>query len=370
MSIVTIITKKSLLLFFSLEVVMRFEKIISENYCGVDLHSRSMYVTVLDKTGTIRFRRNLTNDFTIFKNCMEPFLPNVAVGVESTYNWYWLADGCHEAGIPFYLGHAFYMKAITGGKKKNDKLDSQTIANLMRTNFFPLAYDYPREMRPVRDLLRRRNYFVALRAAGNAHIQTIFSQEGILNVKGADVKRKSTRRSLVEDLSDFDLGLSVECDLDFMESLDPIISKLEKRIRKQAKHHDRNAFDILQTTPGIGDIIALTILYEMHKIERFASVQQFSSYCRVVKCEKTSDGKPTGRGNQKIGNPYLKWAFNQIILRAQNDSALIKRYYNRLVSKHGSRKAMNLIGHKFAIAVYYMLKNGKAFDERRFLNLN
>jgi len=347
---------------------MNYAKIDAEYYCGIDLHARSMYVTVMDKAGKIHCRRNIINNFDIFLKSITTYLPNVAVGVESTYNWYWVADGCHQNNIPFYLGHALYMKAISGGKKKNDKLDSQTLAELMRCNFFPPAYAYPREMRPTRDLLRRRSYFVSLRSGANTHIQESFAQEAILDVNGWDVKNKKTRHSLTERMEDPVKQLTISCDIDLIGALDPIINSLEKKIRAQAKHHDAKSFSILQTTPGIGDILALTVLYEMHTIGRFPSVQDFSSYCRVVRCERTSNGKATGGGNAKIGNPYLKWAFNQIIIRAQSQSPLIKKYYDRLIHKHGVRKARGIMGHKFAVAIYYMLKNGEAFDEKRFLS--
>ncbi|MFX0141061.1 MAG: IS110 family transposase [Candidatus Hodarchaeota archaeon] len=346
---------------------MEFARIDTEYYCMTDLHSDSLYATVMDKSGKIHFRKRIENNFDSFKNYMTPFMDDLAVGVESTYNWYWLGDGCHDAGIPFYLGHALYMKAITGGKKKNDRLDSKIGADLMRTNFFPLAYAYPRQMRSARDLLRRRNYFVILRAALYSHILTIFAQEAVLDVCTEDLKKKPTRRQLIERVSDTDLQLSLECDLDSVDAFDPIINKLEKRIINQAKHHDHKMFALLETTPGIGDILALTFTYEIHKIDRFPSVQKFSSYSRVVRCDRSSNGKKTGGGNPNIGNPYLNWALHQIIVRAQKHSPLIRTYFQRLVSKHGPRKARSIIAHKFAVAIYYMLKNGEAFDEVKFV---
>ena len=346
---------------------MEFIQINAQYYCGIDLHGRRMFITIMDATGNIYFRQNMKNDFKTFLGFIKPYLPDIAVGVESTYNWYWLADGCHDAGIPFYLGHALYMKVISGSKKKSDRLDSKTIANLMRGNLFPPAYAYPREMRATRDLLRRRCYYVSLRAGANTHIQSTFSQEAILDIDGWDVKQKKSRLLLLDRLMDPDQQFTVQCDLELMTALDSIITAMEKRIREQAKHHDRNAVEILQTTPGIGDILALTVLYEIHRIDRFPTVQQFSSYSRVVRCERTSDGKLTGGGHQKIGNPYLKWAFQQIILKAQGQSPLIKRCYERLVAKHGPKKAKSIMGHKYAIAVYYMLKNGQAFDEVRLV---
>jgi transposase len=346
---------------------MVFAQINTKYYCGIDLHARSMFVTVMNKAGEILFRRDMPNDFKVFLKYMQPYLGSLAVGVESTYNWYWLADGCRQAKIPFYLGHALYMKAITGGKKKNDRIDSKTIADLMRSNMFPMAYAYPKEMRATRDLLRRRRRLVNLRAEAYTHIQLIFAQQGILDIAADDVKRKKTRHTLVEKFSQPDLKMTIESDLNVIEAFDPIIAKLERQILAQAKHHDRKAFELLQTVPGIGEMLALTILYEMHLVARFESPQQFSSYCRVVKCERTSSGKITGGGNQKIGNPYLKWALGEIIIHAQTFSPRLKRYYEQLQAKFGKGRAKSIIAHQFAVAIYFMLKNKTVFDEVRFV---
>ena len=126
---------------------MRYAKINADYFCGIDLHARTMYVCVMSKMGALVFQRNMKNDFKLLLQVLETHLSNIAIGVESTFNWYWLADGCHKAGIPFYLGHALYMKAIHGGKKKNDRIDSRMLAELMRCNLFPVAYAYPQEMR-------------------------------------------------------------------------------------------------------------------------------------------------------------------------------------------------------------------------------
>ena len=223
-------------------------------------------------------------------------------------------------------------------------------------------------MRATRDLLRRRHRYVAMRAACYTHIQNTFSQQGILDPMSDEVRRKSTRRQIPPRLTDPDLGISVDCDLDLVDSLDPIIHKIEKQVLAQAKHHDRNALSILMTTPGVGKLLALTILYEIHTITRFKSASNFSSYSRVVKVERESVGKKTKGGNQKIGNPHLKWAFSEIILVAQSCSPPIKKCYEKLKSKHELGKAKSIIAHKFAVAIYYMLKNGQAFDEKRFVS--
>ncbi len=116
-------------------------------------------------------------------------------------------------------------------------------------------------------------------------------------------------------------------------------------------------------------MLAMTILYEIHTVDRFKSASHLSSYARLVKVERTSVGKKTGGGNNKIGNPHLKWAFTEIIMVAQQYSEPIHKYYEKLKSKHGLGKAKTLIAHKFAVAVYHMLKNGQAFDEKRFAGM-
>ena len=167
---------------------MNYAQINQHYLCGIDLHANSMYFKILDREGQILYRRNMPNNFALFKQILTPFLPDIAVGVESTFNYYWLYDGCVEAGIPFYLGHAAYMKVIAGNKQKNDPLDAETIAHLMRSNLFPQAYPYPGKMRAVRDLLRRRHRLVRHRSEAYTHVQLLLRQQGICDFRGRDVK--------------------------------------------------------------------------------------------------------------------------------------------------------------------------------------
>ena len=104
---------------------MNYAQINHRYFCGVDLHANSLYLKILDCEYRILYRRNMPNNFAHFKQIPTPFLPDIAVGAESTFNYYWLYDGCLEAGIPFYLGHAAYMKAIAGNKQKNDPLGAE-----------------------------------------------------------------------------------------------------------------------------------------------------------------------------------------------------------------------------------------------------
>ena len=180
------------------------------------------------------------------------------------------------------------------------------------------------------------------------------------------VKDKKNRRDLTGQFNDQDIQDLIASDLDVIESLDPVIEQLEIKIKASALHHDPKSFSLLKTTPGIGDMIALIILYETHDIRRFPTPQRYSSYARVVKCDRTSAGKSIGSKNQKIGNPYLKWAFNSIIISAQQTSERIGKYYRRLESKYGRPRTRGRIAHQFAVSVYAMLKKQEPFSEDRF----
>jgi len=135
---------------------MRFYTKPHRHSCGIDLHARSMYVCILDQGGTVVVHRNMSTSPEAFLRVVAPYRDDLVVGVECIFTWYWLADLCAREGIPFGLGHALYMKAIHGGTAKNDRIDAQKIAVLLRGGMLPMAYVYPADMRATRDLLRRR----------------------------------------------------------------------------------------------------------------------------------------------------------------------------------------------------------------------
>src|SRR2546430_12762677 len=143
---------------------MRFDTQQHRFYAGGDLHARTLYLHVLDADGRTCFDQNLPARPDAFLDAIAPYRDGLVVGVECMFAWYWLADLCAAEGIPFVLGHALYMKAIHGGKTKNDKIDAGKIAGLLRGGMLPQAYGYPAAMRSTRDLLRRRGQLVHLRA--------------------------------------------------------------------------------------------------------------------------------------------------------------------------------------------------------------
>jgi transposase len=258
------------------------------------------------------------------------------------------------------------MKAIHGGKAKNDKIDAHKIAVLLRGGMLPQAYVYPAEMRATRDLLRRRMYLTRKRAELLAHIQNTNSQYNLPEI-GKKLAYKANRDGVAERFPDPAVHKSMEVDLALLGYYEPLLRDLELHIVKAAKQHDAQTLYLLQTVPGIGKILSLVLLYEIHDIQRFPSVQDFVSYCRLVKCAKESAGKRYGTGGTKIGNAYLKWAFSEAAVLFLRDNPAGQKYLTRLEKKHGQGKALTLLAQKLGRAVYYMLKRQKAFDMDKFL---
>jgi transposase len=334
---------------------MRFYTKQHKFYCGIDLHARSMYVCILNQDGEIMLHRNMKASPEMLLKAIAPYREEIIVSVECIFTWYWLADLCAQEGIPFVLGHALYMKAIHGGKAKNDKLDAHKIAVLLRGGMLPQAYVYPAAMRATRDLLRRRMYLTRKRAELLAHIQNTNSQYNLPEI-GKKLTYKANRDGVAERFPDPAVQKSMAVDLTLLGSYDPLLSDLELHIVKAAKQHDANTLYLLQTVPGIGKILSLVLLYELHDIRRFPSVQDFLSYSRLVKCARESAGKRYGTAGAKMGNAYLKWAFSEAAVLFLRDNPAGQKYVTKLEKKHGQGKALTLLAQKLGRAVYYMLK--------------
>ena len=346
---------------------MRFYTNQHQFYCGIDLHARTMYVCILNQAGEILVHRNMKAGPDPFLQTIAPYRENLVVCVECIFTWYWLADLCAREGIPFVLGHALYMKAIHGGKAKNDKIDAQKIAVLLRGGMLPQAYVYPAEMRATRDLLRRRMYLTRKRAELLTHIQNTNSQYNLPEI-GKKLAYKANRTGVAERFPDPAVQKSMEVDLALIGHYDQLLSDVELTLVKAAKQHDAQALYLLQTVPGIGKILSLVLLYEIHDIARFPRVQDFVSYCRLGKGAKESAGKRYGSSGTKIGNAYLKWAFSEAAVLFLRANPAGQKVLTRLEKKHGQGKALTVLAQKLARAVYYMLTRNRAFDMQTFLH--
>jgi transposase len=336
-------------------------------YAGIDLHARSLHLCVLDTTGKVVKDVNIAATSDAFLTAIAAFRHDLVVGCECMFAWYWLADLCCAEKVPLLVGHAYYMRLIHGAKAKNDKIDAHKIARLLRGGNFPLSYVYPKGMRETRDLLRRRTFLVRQRSGLITHLQILNAQ---YNLPPFPKKLANAGNRLEMDVaarfSDPSVQKSASCDLAVIDCLDEQIAAVELYLTRTAKVDDTQTYHRLRTIPGVGPVLALILLYEIHDMKRFANVGQFLSYARLVRCTHESDGKVVGSGGRKIGNAHLRWAFGEAACLFLRSSERAKKWKQKQEKKRGEGKALGILAAKLARAVYHLWRKAEAFDEARF----
>src|SRR5262249_33813925 len=242
--------------------------------------------------------------------------------------------------------------------------DAQAIARLLRGGNFPLAYAYPKERRGRRDLLRARLRLVRQRAELYGHVHTARRQANLPPVS-SEVKYKSKRAAVTADIVAPFVRRRVATHLALLAPLDTTIGRLEAEIEQAAQEHYPTELAVLQTTPGVGLVLSLTILLEIDTTDRFATRQPFCSYARLCGAVQGSAGQRVGPGNARAGNAWLKWAFSEAaVLSAQKDERL-GRLLERLASRLGKAQALSALAHKLGRAFCHMLHTKEGFDSNR-----
>src|SRR5512133_1861889 len=347
---------------------MKYYTSSTEFNCGIDLHAHQMYVCVMDRQGKKLVHCNIKdNDFPYFLKLVTPFRHSLTVCAECMFGWYWLADACADEGITFVLAHALYLHLIHGGKNKNDRIDSEKIAHLLRSNLIPPSYVYPAAKRPLRALLRQRIAYVWRRSELLARIHSHQLAHNRTPAKQTRRVRDSWEEQLLKAENHPLRQLALKNDLAMIRHYDDQVFELEEELQRQTKRVASREFTLLKTIPGIGQSLGLTILYEIGDIERFPTVKDFLSYCRLVKGTVASAGKIKGLRGAKLGNPYLRWAFGEAAVIAKRDHYRLKPLAQQLEARmNGNKfKANTVIAIKLARAAYFMLKNKTVFDPDR-----
>lgn len=308
--------------------------------------------------------RKVPNELALILDALAPFEHDLRVVVESTFNWYWLVDGLQDHGLDVTLAHCLGLAAISKAKVKTDRRDAFTLAKLHRAGVIPPAYIYPRQQRPIRDLLRRRGHLVALRAHEYGRLRMVLLRHGVLSSSRNLIKR-SDEDDLAQLLDHPVLLLNARLELERIELFSRQILELEAAL---LEHAERNPdFDRLRSIPGVGTTLALMILYEVGEISRFASARDFCSYCRLVPgVAQSGDTSRRGRSS-KQGNHYLKHAFSQAAVHAVRCYPTVRRAFERHQANHRGRAkslvAYSVIAHKLGLAAYHVLRDATTYKE-------
>jgi transposase len=332
-------------------------------YAGMDLHSQNTFVGIMEKVSMKRvYQKRIPNNLPQILYEMEPYRGELeGIVVESTYNWYWLVDGLMDAGYScVHLANPSAIKQYEGLKHADDKHDAFWLAHMLSLGILPQGYIYPKEERPVRDLLRKRSYLVRQRTSNILSLQSMIERQSGQRVSSNKLK-KITEEEIKALLGQEHLVLSAMANILTMRALDQQIRIIEKSVKSAIAL--RKEFECLLTVTGIGDILALTIMLEVGDIRRFEKVGNFSSYCRCVSSTRTSNGKNKGKGNSKNGNRYLAWAFIEAANIARRYNVRLNQFYQRKATKKNGIVATKALSNKLARACYYVMRDQVPFKE-------
>lgn len=333
-------------------------------YAGFDLHSSSSYLGIMDEEGKRFLGRKLPNDPEAILKALRPHRKRIAgVAVESTYNWYWLVDLLMEHGYKTHLANPSAMRQYKGCKHKDDRHDAFWLAEMLRLGILPEGYIYPKQTRGVRDLLRKRGHLVQLRTSLIISLQHMVTRTCAVKVSVNDVKRVREDRVLCLLEGDDDVLLSGAVSKGAIDYLGKQIRKIERAVEGKVKLAPEYGFVL--TVPGVGTILALTIMLETGPVSRFPTVGDYVSYCRKVSSEWVSNEKRKGKGNEKNGNRYLAWAYSEAAELAKRFDGKAKTYYQRKMSKTNRMVAHQALSHKLARAAYYIMRDQVPFEPEK-----
>ncbi len=332
-------------------------------YSAIDLHSNNSVVVVTDETDRVLVEKRVPNELTHVLALLAPHRDElVGVVVESTYNWYWLVDGLIAAGYEVKLANTGAMKIYDGLKHTGDEADARHLAHLLRLGILPIGYICPPAERAIRDLSRRRLQLVRSRTSHILSVENQLTRQTGRHIRSNDVKRLNAESVNAIGLPD-DVARGMKANVAVIQTLNQEIEVLEERLLEAVKK--MSGWDLLNSVPGIGKVLAIVILLEIGNIKRFADVGDFASYARCVDSVRLSNGKKKGEGNSKNGNKYLSWAFVEAAHFAARFCPEAKRFYDKKFAKTNGAVATKALAHKLARACYHMLKTEQSFDVKR-----
>lgn len=332
-------------------------------YAGIDLHSNNNFVALIDEENKAVYKKRLSNDLELVLKELKPYQDCIeGVVVESTYNWYWLADGLQEAGYKVHLANTAANVQYSGIKRTGDESDAVWLANLLRLNILSTGHIYPKEKRGLRELLRKRLILVRQQTACLLGIQSMVTRYENVCISGNKIK-SSEHKKILDLIRDENVKFAAHSQLKILDCIMEQIDLLERKIKEMLKPDP--LFALLKEVPGIGPILAMTILLETGEVSRFKSAGNYSSYCRCVESKRISNEKKKGTNNRKNGNKHLCWAFIEASNRAIKSYPEVKKYYQRKLNKRMRVVALKTIANKLSKACYFVLRDKSEFEMKK-----
>jgi transposase len=329
----------------------------------MDLHSNNVVIGIMDMDGKRVASRKVPCELKEVVKFLTPYKRRLeTVAVESTYNWYWLVDGLRALKYPVVLANPAAMEQYSGIKCADDTNDAFFIAELLRLKILPTGHIYDPELRPVRDLLRRRVTLVHQRTAlmlsfKSLYARTTGQEMALSTLKGLEIEEA---QALYEHpANQLIAGLQVKQ----IEHLSESIGKIEKAVLGSAR--ELPFYSKLLTLPGVGKILGMTITMEVGEIKRFVEPGHFASYCRAVEAKCLSNGKKKGENNSKCGNKYLAWAFVEAANFARRYDEQCRKWFDKKAARTSNIIATKALACKLAKAAWYLMAERTEYDPAR-----
>ncbi|HEX9047233.1 MAG TPA: IS110 family transposase [Verrucomicrobiae bacterium] len=341
----------------------RPKKITEKLFAGLDLHGNNVMIAIINQDGKLVAHRKVECDLKQVCAFLKPFKPQLqSMAVESTFNWYWLVDGLRRQGYGIDLANPAKIEQYNGLKHVDDMDDAFHLAELQRLNILPKAHVYDPQLRPVRDLFRRRTLLVHQRTSLLLSFKSLHARTTgqALTLSQTKQLEPQAAAKLYEHPAN---QLIAQVEAEHMASLGASISRIEKTVLASAR--EIPLYDKLLTIPGIGKILGMTITMEVGDIKRFPSDGDFASYCRMVDARRLSNGKCKADNNQKCGNKYLSWAFVEAANFARRYDEACRRWYDRKAAKTSKVLATKALGCKLAKAAWHVMSQQCDYDPKR-----
>lgn len=333
-------------------------------HVGVDLHQRFCYMTAMEASGKVIGAGAVTNERGALRKYFRQFRgQEVEAAVEACGFWPAFREVVEPEVKRLVLVHPQRVKAIASAKLKNDRVDSQTLAHLLRCDLLPESWKADRETQARRQQVRLRTTLVRQRTRLKNQVHAVLHQQG-LRSPVTDLFGRRGRQWLATVKLPAQGRENVHACLRMIDHYGEEIQKQTLQLKEKAKTDERVRW--LMTIPGIGECSAMMLLAEIGELQRFATKEALCSYAGLVPRVRESAGKAARSGITRQGSSALRWIMVEAAQVATRSSPAARRYYERLLRKKHKHVARVALARKLLIAVYALLHDGVGFDEHKF----
>jgi transposase len=328
-------------------------------YTGIDYHRSFSYVTTLDEKGKMIGQKKLPSNGEIV-DFLKEFDDDMEIALEASPSWYWLYDHLEDEGFQVKLSHPLKTKAIAYAKVKTDKVDSATLAHLLRGDLLPLSYVPEKTVRLNRELLRYRASLVKIQTGVKNKIHTILAKNNVSH-SYTDLFGKAGMTFLHSLVLAESYKIALEGYLTVLDSVRYEIRTASKKVRQLAEKDPDTL--LLMTIPGMGYYSALLTKSEIGDVRRFRSAKQLCNYAGLVPSTYASGNTRFHGHITKQGSRWLRWILVEAAIHAVKKPGVLRRFYFRIEKKKGGQIAKVATARTLLEWIYHILRDGKTYIE-------